>query len=138
MKVKSKQWHISAWLCDDFGNDDADSGYDNDDQDGNNDDDDDAKWIIRHNEYLLKSVRGAPPPPLPQKKRDFFGGFFPKGGEGGGLLNSQNFCKFTKLFLVCQDHVKTINAPKIQNEPYFFLELGVPKRWGGGAPNYRL
>ena len=29
-------------------------------------------------------------------------GIFPKGG--GGLLNSQNFCKFTKLFLVCQNH----------------------------------
>ena len=34
----------------------------------------------------------------PKKKREFF----PKGGEG--LLNSQNFCKFTKWFLVYQNH----------------------------------
>ena len=39
----------------------------------------------------------------PQKnKRDFLG-IFPKGG-GGGLFKSQNFCKFTKCFFVCQNH----------------------------------
>ena len=37
-----------------------------------------------------------------EKKRDFLG-IFPKGG-GGGLLKSQNFCKFTKCFFVCQNH----------------------------------
>ena len=36
-----------------------------------------------------------------EKKRDFLG-IFPKGG--GGLLKSQNFCKFTKCFFVCQNH----------------------------------
>ena len=37
-----------------------------------------------------------------QKKYEIFWEFFPKGG--GGPLNSQNFCKLTKLFLVCQNH----------------------------------
>ena len=39
---------------------------------------------------------------IQKKQRDFLG-IFPKEG-GGGLFNSQNFCKFTKLFLVCQNH----------------------------------
>ena len=43
---------------------------------------------------------------LSKKKRDFLG-IFPKGGEGG-LLNSQNFCKLTKLFLVCQNMTKHV------------------------------
>ena len=38
---------------------------------------------------------------LLKKKRDFLG-IFPKGG--GGLLKSQNFCKFTKCFFVCQNN----------------------------------
>ena len=46
----------------------------------------------------VQVLRDATPP----KKRDFLG-IFPKGG-GEGLLNSQNFCKLTKLFLVCQNH----------------------------------
>ena len=45
---------------------------------------------------LWRSVKGSHP-----KKRDFLG-IFPKGG--GGLLKSENFCKFTKCFFVCQNH----------------------------------
>ena len=37
-----------------------------------------------------------------QKKTGFFGNFSQRGG--GGLLKSQNFCKFTKCFFVCQNH----------------------------------
>ena len=38
----------------------------------------------------------------PKKKTGFFGNFSQRGGEG--LLKSQNFCKFTKCFFVCQNH----------------------------------
>ena len=38
----------------------------------------------------------------PKKNTGFFGNFSQRGG--GGLLNSQNFCKLTKVFLVCQNH----------------------------------
>ena len=41
-----------------------------------------------------------------KKLRDYLG-IFPKIG-GGGLLNSQNFCKFTKSFLVCQYHSEVL------------------------------
>ena len=37
-----------------------------------------------------------------KKKNGIFWEFVPKGG--GGLLKSQNFCKFTKCFFVCQNH----------------------------------
>ena len=40
---------------------------------------------------------------LPKKINGIFWEFFPKGG-GGGLFKSQNFCKFTKCFFVCQNH----------------------------------
>ena len=52
---------------------------------------------IRKEQKMSSSVRDAA-----EKKRDFLG-IFPKGG-GGGLLKSQNFCKFTKCFFVCQNH----------------------------------
>ena len=42
-----------------------------------------------------------------QKKiTGLFGNFSQHGG--GGLLNSQNFCKFTKSFLVCQNHSEVL------------------------------
>ena len=50
---------------------------------------------------IWQMCRGNDLGTLPKKKRDFLG-IFPKGV--GGLLNSQNFCKLTKLFLVCQNH----------------------------------
>ena len=43
-------------------------------------------------------LRDAPPP----KKTGFFWNFSQRGE--GGLLNSQNFRKLTKLFLVCQNN----------------------------------
>ena len=47
---------------------------------------------------LYNWSREAPPP-----KNGIFWEFFPKKG-GGGLLKSQNFCKFTKCFFVCKNH----------------------------------
>ena len=35
---------------------------------------------------------------------------------GGGLPNSQNFCKFTKSFLVCQIHFEVLKNVYIQGE----------------------
>ena len=83
------------------------------------------------------------------KLRDYLG-IFPN-MRGGGLLNSQNFCKFTKSFLVCQNHsevlkhvlqsknfkitansqVKTKNVPDVQKYKItlFFHKQRVPK-WG--------
>ena len=43
---------------------------------------------------------------LKKKLRDYLG-IFPNMG-GGGLPNSQNFCKFTKSFLVCQIHFEVL------------------------------
>ena len=50
--------------------------------------------------YSIPNVRQ--PRDTTPKKIVFFGNFSQRGGEG--LLNSQNFCKLTKLFLVCQNH----------------------------------
>ena len=44
------------------------------------------------------STQGRCPP----QKTGFFGNFSQRGG--GGLFKSQNFCKFTKCFFVCQNH----------------------------------
>ena len=41
-----------------------------------------------------------------KKLRDYLGIFPNMGGEG--LLNSQNFCKFTKYFFVCQIHSEVL------------------------------
>ena len=43
---------------------------------------------------------------LNQKKR-YYLGIFPNNG-GGGLPKSQNFCKFTKYFFVCQIHSEVL------------------------------
>ena len=58
--------------------------------------------------------------PVPRQKKYgiCFGNFSQQGG-GGGLPNSQNFCKFTKSFLVCQiyfrwcqnDHISSVQSP---------------------------
>ena len=49
-----------------------------------------------HPKDFLHLIRDAA-----QKKTGFFGNFSQR---GGGLLKSQNFCKFTKWFFVCQNH----------------------------------
>ena len=41
-----------------------------------------------------------------QKKNDIIWEFFPT--WGGGLPKSQNFCKFTKYFFVCQIHSEVL------------------------------
>ena len=43
-----------------------------------------------------------------QKKITGLFGNFSQHRGGGGLLNSQNFCKFTKSFLVCQNHSEVL------------------------------
>ena len=40
------------------------------------------------------------------KKNDIIWEFFPT--WGGGLPKSQNFCKFTKYFFVCQIHSEVL------------------------------
>ena len=42
-----------------------------------------------------------------QKKERYYLGIFPTMG-GGGLPKSQNFCKFTKYFFVCQIHSEVL------------------------------
>ena len=49
----------------------------------------------------LKMIRYA----LKEKKR-YYLGIFPN--MGGGLPKSQNFCKFTKYFFVCQIHSEVL------------------------------
>ena len=51
---------------------------------------------------------------LKEKKR-YYLGIFPN--MGGGLPKSQNFCKFTKYFFVCQIHSEVLKH--------------VLQRWGG-------
>ena len=41
------------------------------------------------------------------KKKRYYLGIFPNMG-GGGLPKSQNFCKFTKYFFVCQIHSEVL------------------------------
>ena len=48
---------------------------------------------------LLAKVRS-------QKKQRYYLGIFPN--MGGGLPKSQNFCKFTKYFFVCQIHSEVL------------------------------
>ena len=43
---------------------------------------------------------------LSNKKNDIIWEFFPT--WGGGLPKSQNFCKFTKYFFVCQIHSEVL------------------------------
>ena len=43
---------------------------------------------------------------LKEKKTILFGNFSQQGG--GGLPKSQNFCKFTKYFFVCQIHFEVL------------------------------
>ena len=50
-----------------------------------------------------------------EKKNDIIWEFFPT--WGGGLPKSQNFCKFTKYFFVCQIHSEVLKH--------------VLQRWGG-------
>ena len=45
---------------------------------------------------------------LEKKLRDYLGIFHIKGGKGGGLPNSQNFCKLTKCFFACQIHSEVL------------------------------
>ena len=49
---------------------------------------------------------GTPRYAVIKKLRDYLG-IFPIIGEGG-LLNSQNFCKLTKYFFVCQIHSEVL------------------------------
>ena len=49
----------------------------------------------------LKSLRYA----FKKKKRHYLGNF---PNMGGGLPKSQNFCKFTKYFFVCQIHSEVL------------------------------
>ena len=58
-----------------------------------------AKHLNADDEMMLRDA-------FKKKLRDYLG-IFPNIG-GGGLLNSQNFCKFTKSFLVCQNHSEVL------------------------------
>ena len=59
-------------------------------------------WIV---ESIGVSKKETLREALKKKLRDYLG-IFPN--MGGGLLNSQNFCKFTKSFLVCQNHSEVL------------------------------
>ena len=85
--------------------------------------------------------------PSAEKIRDFLG-IFPKGG--GGLLNSQNFCKLTKIILMCQKMF--YNSGEVISDQFNHITLDsksgkfwknrrkqevldfFPLRGGGGSP----
>ena len=70
-----------------------------------------VKLLLLKKEFWNNSIRYA----VKRKKR-YYLGIFPNMG-GGGLPKSQNFCKFTKYFFVCQIHSEVLKH--------------VLQRWGG-------
>ena len=76
------------------------------------------------------------------KKKRYYLGIFPNMG-GRGLPKSQNFCKFTKYFFVCQIHsevLKHVLQRGVISDQFYhlkFIQFGVIVFHSGNSPSRR-